>query len=248
MSPTRTPRTALVTGGAKRVGRAVALRLAEIGMDVAITYRENRQAANDLADQIRQMGRRAVAIGVDLADPDADCQVHDQFIKSFGSLYALVNNASSFDTSEFGRITLEDFDYNMAVNARAPFMLTQRFAPMLAAHDTPGRVVNFIDIHVIGEPMKNYAPYNISKGALHEVTMSCAIELAPKVTVNAIAPGAVAWADSYSQATRDAYLSRIPLARCGTPEDAATAVKFLVCDADYCTGQIIRVDGGRALT
>jgi len=108
--------------------------------------------------------------------------------------------------------------------------------------------VNFIDIHVMGEPLRHYAVYNCSKAALMEITATCAIELAPRITVNAIAPGVVAWAESYDEAMRRDYMTRVPLARPGTPEDAAAAVLFLVRDASYCTGQVIRLDGGRFLT
>ena len=100
----------------------------------------------------------------------------------------------------------------------------------------------------MGEPLAGYMAYNASKAALREVTMTAAVELAPRVTVNAVAPGVVAWADSYSQGQRRAYLEKVPLGRPGTPEDAAAAVLFLVRDAGYCTGQILRLDGGRLLT
>ncbi len=110
-----------------------------------------------------------------------------------------------------------------------------------------GRIVNFIDIHVLGEPMAGYGAYNASKAALLELTRTAAVELGPAVTVNAIAPGVVAWASDLSQEYREQYLERTPLGRAGTPDDAAEAVRWLVCDAHYCTGQVIRVDGGRWL-
>jgi pteridine reductase len=105
-----------------------------------------------------------------------------------------------------------------------------------------------VDIHVMGQTLRSFVAYNASKAALLEITMSCAMELAPAITVNAIAPGVVAWADSYNDEQREQYLRRVPLGRAGTPEDAATAVLFLVRDAHYCTGQIIKLDGGRAMT
>ncbi len=241
-------KTALVTGGAKRVGRAVALALAEAGMDVAITWQHSDREARQVVRKIEAMGRRAAMIQVDLADADAAEQVYEQFRGQFGSLYALVNNASIFDPSPLKQVTPAFYDRQMAVNARAPLMLIQKFAPMLASHNTPGRVVSFIDIHVMGQPLKGYVAYNASKAALQEITMTMAMELAPKVTVNAIAPGVVAWAESYTPKQRELYMRRVPWARPGTPEDAARAVLFLVRDADYCTGQVIRLDGGRLLT
>lgn len=239
---------ALVTGGAKRVGRTIALTLAKAGMDVAITYRTSDAQAQQVVEQIEAMGRRALAISVDLAQPEAADVVYEQFTKSFNSLYALVNNASCFAPSPLDQVDTHTFDHNMAVNARAPLMLAGAFSPLLVRHDAPGRIVNFIDIHVLGEPLKGYAAYNASKAALHEITMSLAIELAPRITVNAIAPGVVAWADNYTPQMKAQYMQRVPLGRPGTSDDAATAVLYLVRDADYCTGQVIKLDGGRSLT
>ncbi len=242
-----TSKVALVTGGARRVGRAVALRLAEAGLDVAITYLTGEPEAKQLVAQIESMGRRALAIRVDLAEPEAADYVSAQ-LGVFDGLYVLINNASSFTPSPLGQIGVDQYDHHMAVNARAPLMLIQKFASLLAAHDSPGRVVNLIDIHVMGEPLKGYCAYNASKAALHEITMTCAAELAPKVTVNAIAPGVIEWAESYTAQQRDLYMMRVPLGRPGSPRDAAAAVLYLVRDADYCTGQVIKLDGGRSLT
>ena len=256
-------KVALITGGAKRVGRAIALTLAKQGMHVAFTYQQSASEARTLITQIEKLGRRALAIQADLAQSDCDATVFAAFTKSFNRCDALINNASVFDRTPIGSITLESFEHNMAVNARAPMLLMQRFAPMLAAHAKvdekheasvrgrtkhAGRIVNFIDIHVMGQPLRGYMAYNMSKAALMEATMTAAQELAPKITVNAIAPGVVAWADSYTHEQRKKYMQRVPLGRPGTPEDAAAAVLFLVRDADYCTGQIIRLDGGRLYT
>ncbi|MEZ5446065.1 MAG: SDR family oxidoreductase [Gammaproteobacteria bacterium] len=245
---------ALVTGGARRVGRAVALALAKAGMHVAITYNQSRAEADEVVTAITALGRCAFALQVRMEDVDAAEQMYRALNSRFDRLDVLVNNASIFDPSPFGTITVEQYDRNQAINARAPLMLIQKFAPMLCAHyhsddpSSPGRIVNFIDIHVMGEPLQHFAAYNSSKAALMEITSTCAIELAPRVTVNAIAPGVVAWADSYSEEMKREYMTRVPLARPGTPEDAAAAVLYLVRDAAYCTGQIIRLDGGRFLT
>jgi len=243
-------RVALVTGGARRVGRAVALRLARAGMDVAITFRSSAAEAADVVGRIEKMGCLALSIHVDLAAADAAEHVHRSFAEHFDRLDALVNNASVFESSPIGGITADAFDRAMAVNVRAPLLLIQKFAPLLAAQypQSAGRVVNFIDIHVMGQPLKGYMAYNVSKAALSEATMTAAMELAPKVTVNAIAPGVVEWAESYTPQERELYLRRVPLGRPGTVNDAAEAVLFLVRDAEYCTGQIIRLDGGRLLT
>lgn len=244
----------LVTGGAKRVGAAIAIRLAEAGYDVAITFNTSTDAAREVVRCITDLGRQAVAIHVDLSQPDAAERVHHEFTRHFDRLHALINNASIFSGGKLAEMSPEIFDNFMAVNARGPLMLIRQFAPMLAAGvdvnqpHTLGRVVNFVDIHVMGQPLPGYVAYNASKAALHEITMTLSQELAPLVTVNGIAPGAVAWPESYTQEDRRSYMKRVPLGRPGTPNDAATAVLFLVRDADYCTGQIIKVDGGRLLT
>jgi pteridine reductase len=247
-------RVALVTGGARRVGRAVALTLARAGMDVAITYNRSRGDAETLVTAITQLGRRALAIKIEMAHPDAAEQIHEAVTSQFDRLDALINNASIFDPTPFGNISVAQYDRNQAINARAPLMLIQKFAPMLGAHydasdpSSPGRIVNFIDIHVMGQPLRDYAAYNCSKAALMEITSTCAVELAPRITVNAIAPGVVAWADSYNEEMKQHYMTRVPLGRPGTPEDGAAAVLYLVRDAAYCTGQVIRLDGGRSLS
>jgi pteridine reductase len=247
-------KAALVTGGARRVGRAVALALARAGMDVAITYHRSAAEARQVVRKIEALGQRGLAIKADLARPDAAEVIFAAFARRFGRLDALINNAAEFGLTPLGRIRPRDFDRFMAVNVRAPLLLIQRFAPLLAAHadvrrpETLGRIVNFVDVHALGQPLKGYTAYSASKAALWEVTRSAARELAPKVTVNAIAPGVVAWAESFGPAARRRYLARVPLARAGTPQDAAAAVVFLVTQAHYCTGQVIGLDGGRRLT
>jgi pteridine reductase len=247
-------KAALVTGGARRVGRRIALALAEAGMHVAITYNDSHAQAREVVAEIESHGRRALAIQCDQSRPDAVNRIVDALTRHFDRLDALVNNASTFEPTPFGSITAERYDYDMAVNARSPLLLIQALAGRLAAGYVPGdpastgRIVNLIDIHVLGEPLKEYLSYNASKAALMEITASCAIELAPAVTVNALAPGVVEWAESYGPEIKAAYMKRVPLGRPGTPDDAAAAVLFLIRDAHYCTGQILRLDGGRALT
>ena len=246
-------KVALVTGGARRVGAAAALRLAQAGYDIALTYRASEADAQATAGRITALGRAAQTIRVDLADDDADEQVYDAVTARFGRLDALINNASIFAPTPIEEMDGGTYDRYQAVNARAPLMLMRRFAPWLGAHfdendpSTMGRVVNFVDIHVLGEPMPGYAAYNASKAALLELTRTAAVSLGPAVTVNAIAPGVVAWADDFSDEYKRRYLERTPLKRPGTPDDAAEAVRWLVCEAHYCTGEVIRIDGGRWL-
>lgn len=251
-SPQR--KVALVTGGARRVGRAVALTLAQAGMDVAITYHRSTREAKQLVQQIRRLGREGAAIPADATQSDAADAIFRAFSQRFARLDALINNASAFQRSSIGQITPEAYDLDMAVNARLPLLLIQAFAPMLGDHYRPndpsstGRVVNLLDTRIMKQPLQGYVSYSASKAALMEITMGCALELAPQVTVNGVAPGAVGWPPHYSDRMKQAYLSRVPLARAGSANDAAAAVLFLVRDAHYCTGQILSVDGGRSLT
>lgn len=244
---------ALVTGGAKRVGRAVTIALAGAGYDVAVTYLTSRADADSLVGQVRAMGRKAIAIKADQADPASAGVIVDGISKQFGRLDALVNNASIFGRSS-GIVDPAELERYFAVNARGPLLLTQACAPLLAANKpaegstVTGRVVNMLDVHVMHQPAKGYLAYNASKAALLEITRSLALELAPRITVNGIAPGVVEWAESYTPEQREQYLRRVPLGRAGTPDDVARAVLYFVRDADYCTGEILRLDGGRSLT
>jgi len=240
-------RVALVTGGAQRVGRAVALRLAQAGCDVAITFRHSAEQARRLVSEIRSSGRRAWAIKADLSDPRCVGHIRNELLGSAGRIDVLVHNASEFTATPWGSLSAEDWSRQMSVNVMVPVLLTQALREELAA-DGGGRVVHFLDIHVMGRPRVGYAAYNASKAALLEMTYTLALEMAPHVTVNAIAPGVVEWAQAMTEAQKRSYLARVPLERPGTPQDAASAVLFLVRDADYLTGQIIRVDGGRWLT
>lgn len=248
-------RVALVTGGARRVGRAVSLRLAREGFDLAVTYRSSAEQANTLAAEVAELGRRCETLQADFADPaSAAKSVAVEVLQRFARLDALVHNASLF-----AECPLSDIDPAHArrmhdVNALAPLLLTRELASRLAANfvpdrpETAGRVVAFTDIHALHRPLPRYAAYAMSKAALAQMVESLAVELAPAVTVNALAPGVVAWAEDFSQEHKRSYLQRIPLDRAGTPEDAAAAAAFLLHrDASYITGQTIRLDGGRWL-
>lgn len=239
-------RAAVVTGGARRVGRAIALRLAEAGADVAITYLHSERDAAQVVEQMTAMGRRAAAIRADIADPEAPSIVRQGIERQFGRLDILVHNAAIYHATPFGRITDEHWRNHMAVNALGPLRMTQHLADLLAAGEG-GRVVHLLDVCVLGRPQRGYAAYSASKAALLDMTHTLALELSPKVTVNAVAPGVVEWAEGMTAAQREAYMRRVPLGRPGTPRDAAEAVLYLVSAGQYLTGQVIRVDGGRWL-
>jgi pteridine reductase len=237
---------ALVTGGARRVGRAIGLTLANSGYDVAFTYNNSASDAKSLVRQIDRIGRRALMIQADLTDPDSASQViFDAVQQTFGKLNVLVNNASTFAPGRLHETDLPLVHTVVTVHMQSPLLLCQRFEKMLRA--SRGHVVNMVDL-LAERPWPEYLIYCASKAALWNLTLSLARELAPDVTVNGIAPGVVDWPDDYPDSEKEKYLKRVPLNRAGTPEDIANLVRYLVTGGNYITGQIIRVDGGRSIT
>jgi len=231
---------ALVTGGAHRVGRAIAIALAQAGWDVAITYNQSRDEATDTVDALRQSGRRAVAIKADFTRPEkAVASVKTAIHKQLGKVQVLVNNASIYlpdaDPSDARRM--------WAVHVETPLLLCRALAGDLQAN---GRVINMLDAMAL-KPWPKFAAYCTTKAALWNLTLSLARELAPKTTVNGIAPGVVLWPPGFPAAEKKKYLSKVPLGRAGTPEDVARTVLFFCRDADYVTGQMLLLDGGRSL-
>jgi pteridine reductase len=242
-----TPRVALVTGGARRVGRAIAQRLAREGYEIAFTYFQSEPEAAGLRKWVnRRRGRSAVAIKADLTEPQAaSALIFDEFSKTFDRLDVLVNNASVYRAARLRETTMAVMREVAAVHAQAPRLLCKKFERML--RKSRGHVVNMCDS--LGErPWPRYLIYSASKAALANLTLGLARELAPEVTVNGIAPGVVEWPADYPISEREKYLKRVPLARAGTPEDVASLVHFLVTEGAYITGQIIRLDGGRSIT
>lgn len=239
-------RVALVTGGAKRVGRAIALALSEAGFDIAFTYLSSDSDAEDLKTKLQAAGRNCVAVRADLTDPATSvASIYDAVSSGFGRLDVLVNNASLYLPGGLKSAELETMRRLWAIHVESPLLLCQRFEPLLRA--SRGHVVNMVDL-LAERPWPSYLAYSASKAALWNLTLGMARELAPEVTVNGIAPGVVEWPRDYPQAQRDKYLKRVPLARAGTPNDVATTVRFLCSEGSYITGQIIRLDGGRSIT
>jgi pteridine reductase len=237
---------ALVTGSARRIGAAIARRLHAAGYDLALHYRGSADDAQALATELE--GARAdstLLLQADLADFDRLPELVAKTIGRFGRLDALVNNASGFHPTPFGTTTPAQWDELFAINARAPFFLSQAAAPHLA--NANGAIVNIADIHA-ERPLRGHAVYAMSKAALLHMTRSLALELAPKVRVNAVSPGAILWPEGGKDPdAQAALLARTPLGRIGTPQEIAEAVLWLLQDARYCTGQTLHVDGGRML-
>lgn len=241
-------RVALVTGGARRVGRAIVLELAAAGCDVAIHYRDSHLEAGETAEVIRQMGRRAVLIPGDLTDAASWPRIIDGTVSALGRLDVLVNNAAVFDAG--APDGLEQFNPRqwhaiLQVNLLAPVGLSHFAAPHLKQHGL-GKIVNLADI-AAERPWTTHLAYCSSKAALVAVTKSLAKALAPNVQVNAVAPGIAEFPAEYTIAQQAALVSKVPLKRAGAPQDVARTVRFLVESGDYITGEIIAVDGGRSL-
>lgn len=224
---------ALVTGAGVRVGAAIARHLADAGWTVAAHYRSHRPA------------RGLAPLQADLALPDGPDALARAFRARFRRLDLLVNSAAGFEGRPLARIDAAAFDAQLDLNARAPLLLTRALAPLLRR--SRGSVVNVADVYGGLVPLRGYAAYAASKAALVRITECLALELAPAVRVNAVAPGTVLWAESFSAAERRALEGRIPLRRIGRPADVAEAVAYLA-GASYVTGATLPVDGGRRLS
>ena len=239
-----TAKTALVTGAAHRLGAQIARTLHQNGANLIIHYRRSGQLAQDLADELnRQRDDSAIALGADLADLAQIEDLAQRACDAFGRLDILVNNASSFYPTPFGEIDLRAWDDLLASNYRAPLFLSQACFPALQS--AQGCIVNLVDIYA-EIPLNRHSVYCSAKAANQMLVRSMALELAPEIRVNGIAPGAILWPENDGAQDHDAILRQIPLARCGTPQAIADTVLFLATN-DYVTGEIVRVDGGRQL-
>jgi pteridine reductase len=235
---------ALVTGAGIRVGRAVALALAHAGHDLLLHANASRGPLEEVAREVRALGRTAHLYTADLSSPEAVDALGREVAAAHPALDVLVHNAGLFEKVPFGDIGREAYRRMQAVNLEAPFFLTQALLPLLRAAPAP-HVVHVGD--VAGErPIPGYAHYSVSKAGLLMLTRALAVELAPHVRVNAVSPGTVAFPPDFSEAARAGVLARIPLKREGSVEDIARAVVFLTRDAPYVTGHVLNVDGGRS--
>jgi NAD(P)-dependent dehydrogenase (short-subunit alcohol dehydrogenase family) len=243
MSESAPQRVALVTGGAVRLGRAIALGLARAGYDLAVTYRSSAKPARSLEAEVREIGRRCELIGADLAHPSAAEAVIATVRASYGRLDLLVNSAASFEARPLLEVDAAAWDAVMDVNARAPHLLVRAAADLLRA--SRGNVVNITDLAAL-QPWTERPHHAVSKAALAHLTRIQARVLAPEVRVNAVAPGAVLPPDDLSDDRLRALAAATPLKRLGTPEDVVQAVLYLA-SASYVTGHVLVVDGGRLL-
>ena len=234
-------KVALVTGAGTRVGRVIALALGKAGMRVGLHYYGSEKGARQTADEIIASGSAARTLPGDLTDPATGPRVVEHIAKVFGSLDVLVNSAAVMLRTPVGEVLVEDWDAMFALNLRAPFFLSQSAARVMK--DRGGVIINIADLAAF-EAWRNYIPHSITKAGIVQMTRGLAHALAPKIRVNAIAPGAVLLPDGWTEAQRDKLVGTTPLGRIGAPEDVAQAVLYLI-SADYVTGETIIVDGGR---
>ena len=241
-----TGKTGLVTGGARRVGAAITRRLHAAGANVLVHYRDSDADADKLVAELNGVrAKSAQKVKAELLAPIAPRALLGAALDGFGRLDILVNNASSFFPVAMGAIEASHWEELVGSNLRAPLFIAQEAAPELAKNE--GSIVNIVDIHA-ERPLKGYAVYSTAKAGLAALTRSLAIELAPRVRVNGVAPGAIAWPEDgqFDPAERERVVKTTPLGRTGSAEDIAQAVHFLAC-APYVTGQILAVDGGRSI-
>jgi len=236
-----TGRVALVTGAGRRVGRAIALALGARGMHVVVHFNGSRTGADETARLIIDAGGQAIVEQADLTQVEAANELVDRAIAWRGALSALVNSAAIMLRTPVGETTTPDWDTMFALNVRAPYFLSQRAAPALAA--SQGAIVNIADLAAF-ESWPAYVPHGMTKAAVVQMTRAMARALAPGVRVNAVAPGVVLLPEGWSEEEAEHLRSTTPLRRLGSPEDVAQVVLFLL-EAQYVTGEVIRVDGGR---
>lgn len=237
-------RVILVTGAARRVGRAIALRLARAGCRLAVHYRHSADEAAATAGACSATGGAAAAFPANLEDPAAAAGLVRDVLARFGRLDVLVNNAAVFTGMRLEDFDLAEWERTLRVNLTAPLVLTQ--AAAAALREVRGRVVNVCDA-AAAQAWRTHLAYGVSKAGLEALTRALARALAPEVNVVGVAPGIVDWPEHYDEQERSRLTARIPLRRAGRPADVAEAVHFLLRDGDYITGAILPIDGGRRL-
>jgi NAD(P)-dependent dehydrogenase (short-subunit alcohol dehydrogenase family) len=242
-------KTVLITGG-RRVGAHLAVELARRGANVALSYFHSRERIEAVAEEVRRAGTRAVAIPGDLRQPAEAQALVDHTVAEFGSIDALVNMASVFHSTPFDALQPTDFDEAIAANLKGPYLVAVAAARAMrkkpAVDGIQGKIINFAD-WAVERPYRGFLPYFIAKGGLVTMTKALAVELAPTIAVNAIAPAMIDPPPSLSAEEIEEIRRAAPLQRVGAPADANNLVLYLLEGTDFVTGAIYRVDGGRFL-
>jgi NAD(P)-dependent dehydrogenase (short-subunit alcohol dehydrogenase family) len=235
-------KTILITGSARRVGRIFALGCAQVGADIVIHHGHSSDKAQETKDEIESLGRRAWILASDLSKPAEASEVISR-ANDLSPLYALVNSAAIFEPLSLADTSLDDWERHLSINLTAPFLLSQAFAAQLP-EGQEGRIVNILDWRA-QRPRADHFPYTISKAALAAMTKSMAVALAPRITVNGLALGAVL-PPSDREAGSD-VIENVPLGRWSETKEVQQALVFLLAGPSYVTGEIMHVDGGRHL-
>ena len=244
--------TAVITGATGRLGEAIVLGLAEQGMDCVCHYHRNSQKAKTLVDQITAMGRRAVAVQADLSRQE-EVERLFQTAKAFGRVRVLVNSAAVFARQPLAELTDKILQQTLSVNVAAPMLTSRFFVDLLRAEGLDSttigepfaKIINLVDVAGL-KPWAEYAAYCASKAGLIGLTKALAKELAPGITINAVAPGIIAASEPMNPDEERKQLARIPAGRFGQPEEVVRAIVFLL-ENDYISGQVLAVDGGRTI-
>lgn len=231
----------LITGGARRVGRALVLAAAQAGADIFLHYRGSETEAETLRDELAGSGHRAFLLKADLSDPQQSIDLIERALRQ-AELFALVNNAAVFDDANWERTDLEAWNRSIMVNLTAPFLLSQAFARSLH-QQADGRIINMLDWRAL-RPGSDHLAYTISKAGLAALTVSLAVALAPRITVNGLALGAVLQPDTGAP---KGILDKIPARRWASLDEVGQALIFLLDGPAYITGEILHIDGGRHL-
>ena|SRR5271165_1484652 len=234
----------LVTGAAKRLGRAIALAAADAGADVAITYRDSAREARTLVGELSRRGVEALAVRCDITDEKNVREMVREVAATFGGIDILVNNAANYETAKFDKLTLAQWDAIFASNTRGPFLVSREALPYLRKRK--GKIVNMGSLGGL-RPWADHAHYCSSKAAVHMLTKVMAKALAPKIAVNAVAPGMIDLGDPAAAAFMKRMARQSPMRRNGTAEEIAAAVMFFATAPHFITGQVLAVDGGLGL-
>ena len=238
-------RTVLITGGAKKIGLAIAKYLHQYGFNIIITYNKSKNDAGKVLSTLNNNRPNSCAIiQANFSTIKSYNSLYNKALKVFGRIDVLINNASKFYPTKIDMVNDKNWADIINTNLKTPLFLSKSFFPELKKRK--GSIINIIDIHV-NPPLKNHIIYNLSKAGLLALTKSLAKDLAPTVRVNGISPGAIMWPKSINKKRKKEIISKIALQRIGEPDDIAKAILFLITNGDYITGQNINIDGGRRL-
>jgi NAD(P)-dependent dehydrogenase (short-subunit alcohol dehydrogenase family) len=238
-------RVVLVTGGAKRLGQAIASALAARGARVAFSYRRSSAEARRTVGELRRLGAETLAVRADVSRAGDVRRLIDAVARRWGRLDVLINSAANFERRPFARLSEQDWNQALDTNLKGPF-LCALYASRLMRRRGGGKIINFADWAGV-RPYRDYLPYCVSKAGVIGLTKALAKELAPRIQVNAIAPGPVLSPPGMSAAARARVARRVPLKRWGSPKDIANAVLFLIEGTDFMTGSVVFIDGGQLI-